>query len=897
MKRAPVLLIILSVCWFSQVDSAEIRGAVGNQPAFVPAWRAVLTSGGGQLAVLHSYSDGTLTTSGDTFGPFVFVATGSTSLDGTTYTAPAWNLLITSTSMPSRDVTWNNASSGNTTAVDIVAAPSNTNIMYMWAFNKVYVSTNRGNTWVWTGLTVNYNPNGANKNTSWMAVDPANPDIVYLVTPNGTFGPSDALTGTLLVNKAGRTCTLSCWAAISGIPAPSGAGRGCRSDVTPCGGNVLFDQTSAVVGGVTQGIFVNVNGSSGFYSSTNGGSSFTHQNAGTPPTNIFNMMVDKFGVPWAVEGFRGKGGAIYKYKASSWTQITTVIVATHALVAIMQDPRTGSTQANNQLIVIDNSGQIAASVNNGDTWTAIAIGNITASSASPQAGWLKLAQMHGSGIINMEVGAAAIDPSGNIFIASGIGVFQTSDPIVSGSVQTSVNYAANTVGINQLVVNQIISPLGSGPSLILWDRGSMPIPNPDIFATAQYPNKGSSLTTAITGSWSTDYVPGTPSVQFALVADSPSGVITIIEKSTDNGNTFSNLATLPSGGISQGGVIAASTANNLCVVPGVASGNNDIVSCTTNGGATSWTTASFTGNPAAFENLNFFQRRQPLTADRVTNGTFYIVDVKQNFFSSSNNGASFSPTGATSANVDCCTGFDRIIAAPMLGTFNTAGHVFYLSTTGHLWKSTNGAVSFASASSGLDKLAAFGFGAPKPGGNGYPTIYVYQISGGKAPQGYWYSSDGGATWAILNVPASEQKYASHVLDFPSWIAGDSSIYGRLYVGTLGSTAYYIDMADACPWVNWSNVYPNDSLTGTITLTAKASGLVPVTSVNFYVDGSLIGTQNTGTGNPAAYSQSWNASATATGAHTLKVQAIASTNSACSSSLVNGNSFSIPVTTH
>jgi hypothetical protein len=897
MKRARVLLVFLSVCCFSQANTGDVRGALGTQITFVPAWRTVLTSGGGQLAVLHSYSDGTLTTSGDTFGPFDYVATGSTSLVGTTYTAPAWNLLITSTSMPSREVTWNNASSSNTTAVDIVAAPSNTNIMYMWAFNKVYVSTNRGATWVWTGLTVNYNPNGANKNTSWMAVDPANPDIVYLVTPNGTFGPSDRFTGTLLVNKAGRTCTLACWTAISGIPAPSGAGRGCRSDVTPCGGNVLFDQTSAVVGSVTQGIFVNVNGSSGFYSSTNGGSSFTLQNAGTPPANIFNMIVDKFGVPWAVEGFRGKGGAIFKYTASSWTQVTAVTVATHALVAIMQDPHTGGTQANNQLIVIDNSGQIAATVNNGDTWTVIAIANITASSTSPQAGWLNLAQVLSSGIINMEVGAAAADPSGNIFIASGIGVFHTSDPIVSGSVQTSANYAADTIGVNQLVVNQIVSPPGSGPSLILWDRGSMPIPNPDIFAPAQFPNKNNSPTTAITGSWGGDYVPGMPSIQFALVADSPSGVITIIEKSTDNGGAFSNLATLPSGGISQGGVIAASTATNLCVVPGIASGNNTIVSCTTNGGATSWTTASFTGSPAAFENLNFFQRRQPLTADRVKNGTFYVVDVNQKFFSSNDNGASFFPTGATSKNVDCCTGFDRIIAAPMLGTFNTAGHVFYLSTTGHLWKSTNGAVSFESVSNSLDKLAAFGFGAPKPGGNGYPTIYVYQISGGKAAQGYWYSIDGGATWAILNVPTSEQKYASHVLDFPSWITGDSSVYGRLYVGTLGSTAYYIDMTDACPWVNWSSVHPNDSLTGTVTLTAKASGLVPVASVNFYVDGILIGSQATGTGTPVAYSQSWNTGRVAAGSHTLEVQAVGSTNAGCSSRLASGNSFSIPVMTH
>jgi len=57
-------------------------------------------------------------------------------------------------------------------------------------------------------------------------------------------------------------------------------------------------------------------------------------------------------------------------------------------------------------------------------------------------------------------------------------------------------------------------------------------------------------------------------------------------------------------------------------------------------------------------------------------------------------------------------------------------------------------------------------------------------------------------------------------------------YGRIYVGFNGSGYAYIDTLNACPWVNFNNITPHQSLTGTVTLTAQHSGLTPVTGVNF-----------------------------------------------------------------
>jgi hypothetical protein len=140
------------------------------------------------------------------------------------------------------------------------------------------------------------------------------------------------------------------------------------------------------------------------------------------------------------------------------------------------------------------------------------------------------------------------------------------------------------------------------------------------------------------------------------------------------------------------------------------------------------------------------------------------------------------------------------------------------------------------------------------------------------------------TWTALNVPKSQQNWAINSLDEPTWVSGDMNVYGRVYVGFTGSGTAYIDTADACPWVNFSNVNPNESITGTLTLTAQHSGLVPVSNVQFSVDGVNIGSPQTG---QSSYSVSWNSGGVGAGAHTLKVQA----NGNCS------GSFSIPITTH
>jgi hypothetical protein len=190
-----------------------------------------------------------------------------------------------------------------------------------------------------------------------------------------------------------------------------------------------------------------------------------------------------------------------------------------------------------------------------------------------------------------------------------------------------------------------------------------------------------------------------------------------------------------------------------------------------------------------------------------------------------------------------------------------------------------------------------GFGAPKPG-NTYPTVYCYcSVSG---TQGVYESDDGGSTWALISAPSSAQIWPNNSSDQIKTMTGDMDFYGRVKVGFNGSGFAYIDTANACPWVGWSNQLPGASLTGTVSLQAQTSGLATATisDVKFYVDGTLIGTQTGYTGGgtpqtPRTYTQSWVSGGVATGAHTLTV---ATDGNSCTANTAS-DGFSIPITTH
>lgn len=852
----------------------------GTPPAisFTPAWQPMLLGDGGNAQGVHVMPSGTIFAHTDTYNNFLYVPSGSCTIGGATKAAPCWQPMATTNSINSSLWTALQGSL-NVGGGDITECQGNTNVFYMNYNGFVWVSTNRGGTWLKTSQATNTPVNAGPLQTAWLGCDPAdtNGDRIYLNTQSG--GLFTSTTGT----SGGG------WSHVTAVA--SSNTTSCNGQ--PCGGSIVFDPTSSVVGGVTQKFWVSSDGI-GIYQTTNGNpASLALINSAGMPTRTESLAADKFGQLWSAPGYTVSGATISQYASGAWS--TKTVGGSNNFMAILFNPTCSTACAvvgNNQVIVIFGSGQLSASLDNGGTWSSGTTVN-TPTSAAPQAPWLGPAnQTSGSGIYGMNVNGGAIDSAGNVWLPGGISTWTTPNPI-SGcpgacTRASTTTWAANSIGIEQLVVNQIIAPPGNSPLTSVWDKGVLYSPNPDAFSSVQY-SQNAALN-AINGSWSLDYALQT----LPVVGGTAGNFITaeLVQEpasSVDGGTTWVKWPNVPTGNF-LGGIVAASTTTNWCAVPGNSGGAQGQIWCTTNGGATAWVQATVPGTPEFIFNNNL-QHTFPLTADKQTAGVMYAVDTALNVYKSSN-----ANTGSPSFSLVAATPFDgangnhKIQAVP-----GNAGHLLYTgnpNALGHLWKSTNGlgtGWAICAGAPSMVNIAAFGFGAVKPGKT-FPMIYTIAQNPNGSDYQVWASDDECATFALLNVPSSQQKFPLGSFDYPTWITGDLNVYGRVYYGFIGSGDAYIDTQDACPWVNFSNIKPTQALTGaSVTLTAQHSGIVPVSGVNFYIDGTQIGSTQTGAG---PYSVLFNASGQTVGAHTLKVQA---SGNGCTLG-GTGNSFSIPITT-
>ena len=164
----------LSSTWTLSSDGTGGTNVV--DPISSNTWQPMAIGAGGYLTGMDIAPDDTLVVRTDTNGAYIWNGT-------------QWQELVTATSMPSGFV----APDGQG-VYEIQIAPSNSSIIYMMYDGYVFKSTNKGTTWTDTNFTpVIENTNDAYRmDGQKMAVDPNNPNVVYVGTPqNGLFVTTD----------------------------------------------------------------------------------------------------------------------------------------------------------------------------------------------------------------------------------------------------------------------------------------------------------------------------------------------------------------------------------------------------------------------------------------------------------------------------------------------------------------------------------------------------------------------------------------------------------------------------------------------------------------------------------------------------------------------------------
>ncbi len=694
-------------------------------------WQDLKVGGGGYVRGLDVNPDGTMVGHTDTNGAYL-------------WNGSSWVQLVTNSSLPAAIVAANPVSLGQG-VYELQMAPSNSSIMYMMFDGYVFVSTNKGAKWAQTAFTQDTNNNANDSYAAVgqkMAVDPNNPNIVYVGTEDkGMFVTSDG----------GTT-----WRSVSGVPTGTGAG------IT----GILFYPGGGQVGGVTQTIYAS-SSSNGVYRSTDGGATWSALAGG--PVDVGYAAISTSGTYYAIGDSYAN---IWSYKGSAWTKLIAGSAYTYQGIAI-------NPFNQNELVATNEAGQVDISYDAGSTWTGL---NGATSLSTSDIPWLKAANLFaGTGpSFYLSAGGLAFSPTinGLLIQSAGTGVWSMTVPTSGATSSTALTWTDMSVGIENVVANAILVPPGGVPILASWDRPFFKITNPSVYPTTY----GSVNSNKIEMGWSLDYASSDPSFIVGLSDwnNEQTGY------STDGGATWTYFSSTPPGMLTSylGGTIAASTPQNIIWAPA----NKSNAYYTLNQGA-SWTAITLPG-VSSWSNFDYayFLVRRSVTADRVLANTFYLYYAGNGVFKTTDGGVTWANVhaGYIESNSSQSGYNSTIMSVP-----GFAGNLFYTggpqsgvtasNVSEPFYRSTDGGATWSQVPNVLG-VSCFGFGA-SANGQSYPAIYIVGFVNDVF--GIWRSDDNAQTWTNIGT------YPLGALDPITTIAGDPNYYGQVYVGFGGGGYAYL----------------------------------------------------------------------------------------------------------
>jgi photosystem II stability/assembly factor-like uncharacterized protein len=666
----------------------------------------------------------------------------------------SWDQLVTSTSMPRTEAVLGNGGSGSGVYA-LGVAPSLSSRLYMVypgitdLPSTVYRSDNRGATWTKTNLqpvTMTVQAPGRIFGPK-MAIDPLNPDVVYLGDTAGKI--HFTLDGG------------SKWGEISTSAVPAGA--------EPA---IVFDRTSGTTGGRTNTIFV-ATGANGVYRSANSGLTWARTAGG--PNSVRRLSGAFNGRVYATDNDRASAQNAWTYSADVWARMSPFSSGQgNGWHSIAVEP-----QNTKHVVLGMEAGNIDSSFDAGVTW----VGHYANASdrVAADVPWLTWTHEHWMSNGNMEFDPVAPN---KLYFAEGIGLWHTSPRSNAGR----PTWTSETAGIEELIVNDLIIPPGGAPLVAVQDRGVFRISDPEVYPT----DHGPARDVPIRHGWAVDYASSEPAFTAGIFNG---GGADKSGYSHDGGLKWvpfgSNAPASPPGNL--GGSIAVSTPKNMVWAPA----NNGRPFYTLDGGI-AWVLCDFPADlPTSGElgwSFSMYQNRHIFVADRVLPNTFYAYNYGPEgspgvagTYKSVDSGRNWTKVGAGFGVPGSMGTSARLASVP-----GHAGHLFFAigttsATQSHpynvpLKRSMNGGVTWNDVSN-TQEAWAVGFGQPAPG-QLYPALYMAGYANGDPSPGIYRSDDNCVTWTKLtSSPAGS-------LDLIRAVTGDMKVYGSVYLGSAGSGAVY-----------------------------------------------------------------------------------------------------------
>ncbi|MEO6732012.1 MAG: T9SS type A sorting domain-containing protein [Ferruginibacter sp.] len=634
-----------------------------------------------------------------------------------------------------------------TGVLSIAADPSDANRVYLaaglytasWAgTGAILASSNKGNTWTKTALTIKIGGNEDGRNAGErLMVDPNKGSVLY-------FGS----------NKDGlwkSTNYAATWNKVGSFPVATSTGAGISF--------ILFDKNSAVAGNVTQTIYVGVmqTGSNNLFKSIDGGT--TWNAVADQPTTIMphrgvlasdGMLYLTYSDAAGPNGV--STGAVWKYNTGTgaWTNINPP-AGQGGYGGITVDP------ANPQTIVVSTldrwypKDEIYRSTNGGGTWKAVLTGAVMDNSSAP----------YTNGFTPHWIGDVQLDPfnANKAWFVTGYGVYSTVN-LTNADANNPVTWTFSDKGLEETVVLSLIAPPTGAP--LISTVGDV-----DGF---RHTNLDASPASRFSPAYGT-----TNSIDFAqnnsnyLVKSYNSSGGNYGSWSNDQGISWTKFPTFPAATNGGGNIAISATATNIVWSPAGAA-----VSYSTNFGA-SWTASAGTSSGLR------------IIADRVNTQKFYSYDdAAGNVLVSTNGGAAFS---LASSGLPTLPGYNSWQAS-LKSVFGVEGDLWLTSGANGLYRSVNSGTLFTKfANVQAAYKVAFGKAAP---GKTFPTVYI--VGDVNNLYGFYRSIDAGVSWTRINDD-------DHQFGGINALAADANTYGRVYLGTGGRGVVYGDDAGGAPCTN------------------------------------------------------------------------------------------------